>query len=594
MVCVSTAARSDIVGDRTFMATRDELAYQAVEWVTNNHFRTKKSRDKAGALFTMSPYFSTAINGTDIATYFGMGTSGQITVTQYSLPGTNDTFETVQQNALYSFNIDHSPNSDGSTVGQTPMSGPLLFKPSRQSYGVLLSWDQSFEGTVKGLRGRITIPVGGVSSTLNPDASRAKASNIPTTDGPMGATLTDYFSGNLSKSSSVYSNVMQKPLLRGKISTDRVVVVGLGDIDARLLWQCYAEERFNLTVGASIQIPAGNVMTNEYLFEPQLGARGHVALGANGLFHINAYENDNDLTIGCDIAADFKYFFDGTERRMATLYDINNKVMLPASPYRLVMRHLYCMVHPAANVLSMDHTIESRCQLDALLGISVAWKNVTVDAAYNLYWHQAETATPKTTTLWTDDTYALAHNHYSMYPLALGTTVLGGTSTTDSGGTIVRHSATTGTGSYSDANSPLQKHFNYIGANNDGSSTAPLRANNAQLSAGGHYPGAFTSMNGPIQKYGHNLSALTNRTPTSGTGVDAAGTGYQPVNYNVYATHTSTPAQITHSLVAGIGYRATGQWPCILGLGGLVELQESNRNNALETIRVWAKLGFQF
>lgn len=606
-------------GDRTFLAHRDELAYQAITWCSSNHYRTEKTGTANGGLLTATPFFTQTTNAGAIAALFTPGASASFNVANAplktwaedsTLTNSSDHLQEVFHKELWSFNIDHAPNSNGVSTGQIPMHGRLTLSPERRSYGVYLGWDQSLANIARGLRLRIMVPVVNALASLLPSDSTATPSSLPVTDGINGAMLTDYFSGDLRKGVSTHSHVLQKELVRGKIARDFIHAFGIADVDMRLDWGFYSDERCSISVGGSIQLPAGTTINSEYLFEPHIGARNHAAAGVSGALQLHAFTG-KDMTVRVDLQGDMKYFFEGTERRIVSVYDTANTVVIPASPYRLVMRHRYSGVQPAANVMALDHTIKPGFQLDALLGVSTAWKQWTIDLGYNLYWHQEEKATIKALDTWKDDQYAFAHNHYSMYAdTALDRFILGGTSI-DSESGVVNHSSATGTSAYHDRLTAVDKHQNRIGANRDGLST-PVRvsAHSPDNTDEAHKaPGAFTSMGGPIQNWRKNTSALKNQAVVTGgddpapadataastySGATTDGSGTQPVRYTISSAYLTTGAQITHSLIGGISYRLEGNYPVMLAIGGLMELQESNRNSALEGYRAWAKIGVQF
>jgi len=577
------------LSDRTFLAQRDELSYRALEWTINNHYQTKKSNTVLGGTFTATPFYTESTNSADIARWFGIGKTNAIDVTTRALSG--ETLKADLSDALYSFNIDHSPNSDGATTGYIPMHGRLTLEPKRRAFGTYLSWDQSLENIAKGLRFSVQAPIVDVQASLRPNDIYATASHIPVTDGQTGATLRDYFSGNLRKGISKHSHVYQKELVRGKIHNEFAHAFGIADIKLRLDWLCYTHKRFNYSLGLSLQLPTGTTITNEYAFEPHVGARGHAAAGYNGLLQLHAYAGKN-LTVRIDILGDVTYFFEGTERRMVSVYDLTDKVVMPASPYRLVMRNKYSGVQPAANVMSLDHTVKPGFQFDGLVGVSTQWNRWTIDVGYNFYWHQAEKLSLKNADAWSSDQYAFAHNHYSMYADALGTNIVGGTSKTEGG--LVQHKGTVGRdGDYNDPKSPLTKHQNLIGANKDGWGD-PQYVLWADMDENSPYPGAFTSMNGPIQATGKNSSGLIKQTVNADTGVGSNSTGTQAVRYTITSDYAATAEQITHSVVGGISYCFKGTYPVFIGIGGMLEVQESNRNSALENSKIWAKVGIQF
>lgn len=598
LLLVTSSLLSIPLSDRTFIAHRDELAYQAIEWTTSNHYRSEKNTKDMGGLLTATPFYGQSTNSSDLAYLFGMGTTGAINVTPISTITSLDNLEAELDATLYSVNIDHCPNCDGLSAGQLPMSGRLSIAPQRRTYGVYLGWDQSLDNILKGLRVRVIVPVVDVQTNLHSSDAGSQPSMVPATDGIPGSTLTDYFSGDFEKGPSRTSHVSQKKMLRGKISNTTESSLSIADIDIRLDWKCYSDERFSWTLGGSLQLPTGTTVSNEYLFEPIAGARMHVAAGLNTLLQLKAF-NRKGVSVRVDVMGDVKYFFEGTERRIVSVYDRTDAVVMPGSPYRLVMHNIYSGVQPAANVMSLDHKVNPGFQFDGLIGVSSSWNQFTVDFGYNLYWHQEEKLALRNADTWADDQYAFAHNHYSMYADALGSFIVGGTSTL-TGDTTVNHSSAAGRDSdYDDLNSPITKHQNKIGANrNNWASHSADIVVYSHMDDDGYYPGAFTSFSGPIQNDKKNTSTLLNQdvdTSTEGSiGVGIDGTGTQAVRYTITSDYAATAAQITHSLFGGLSYRITGEYPVIMGIGGMVELQESNRNSALEGMKVWAKIGVQF
>jgi len=587
--CLCAKLHAAPLSDRTFLAQRDELAYRAIDWTTNNHYQTQKTDAVLGATVTATPFYTQSTNSADIARWFGIGKTGAIDVTQRALSG--ETLKDDLSDALYSFNIDHSPNADGATAGHIPMHGRLTLEPKRRAFGTYITWDQSLEHVAKGLRFSIQAPIVDVQASLNPDDRHATPSHLPLTDGLTGSTLRDYFSGNLRKGISKHSHVYQKELVRGKIHNKYAHAFGIADIKLRLDWLCYTHKRFNYSLGLSLQLPTGTSITNEYAFEPHGGARGHAAVGYNGLLQLHAY-SDKNLTVRVDVLGDTTYFFEGTERRMMSVYDLTDKVIMPASPYRLIMRNKYSGVQPAANIMSLDHTVKPGFQFDGLIGVSTKWNRWTIDVGYNFYWHQAEKVALKKADAWSNDQYAFAHNHYSMYADALGTNIIGGTSKVEAG--TVQHKGTVGRDDdYNDPKSPLEKHKNLIGANKDDWGT-PVYVVWTDMDEDSPYPGAFTSMNGPIQTSGKSTSSLIKQTVDADTGVGANSTGTQAVRYTTTSDYAATAEQITHSIVGGISYCFNGTYPLFIGIGGMIEVQESNRNSALENSKIWAKVGIQF
>ncbi len=641
LACTSVSAAID--SGKTFIAHRDELANIGMEWTNTNHLAPKKevcSVDPAakkgqknapkkcvtpfGASMTATGFYGESTNKADLATLFGMGTTGAIKVTpglpaadNDSLPGA-DTIHTT----LYNTNIQLSPNSDGSSLNasagtnfnedpdeadtaqnRVPAHGTVKFAPKRQVYGAHLGWNQSLDAVLDGLSFSVRAPIVQVRSSMNPTTVGEVKASVPVEDGKSGNGLLDYFNGKLTNTiDGTNLNVNQSALAKNKFGANHNTVTGLADLEiaVQYAWNCAALKCANWSLGAVVQIPTGKKPDAVNLFESQYGARGHVAAGAKALAHFDAYTT-KDITVGFDIAANWKYFFKGTEVRTMGIYDVTNKVMLPASQYRLVMTHGITGVQPAANVLALEHDVTPGHQIDALAGMSVSWKNFTFDLGYNLYWHQAEKVVQKAS--WTNDKFALAHPHYSMRTTALGQYVIGGTSYLDGdaeinhlGGTIGDNDTDLTPSNYDDVYSPVDKHGYYIGANGDSGGTTLILSFDELSNVAPDFAGAFTSVNGPIQKSGVKTSALTKRIVDGADdeGVDIADTGTLDVHYNVSSLPATTALQLTHSIVAGVSYKVPGNYPIIIGVGGQAELQESSRNSALEGFKVWAKFGISF
>ena len=553
-----SAVNGAVKNDRTFIAHRDDLSNLGLEWTTKNHHLSKGNHSTLGATFMVTPFYATSTNDTDLGRLFGLGTTGKVAVSDGMSVVFNDeglgagkTHSVTPADpyaALYNFRIDHSPNSDGTTAGQIPMSGTVTLKPKRTVWGAHLSWDQSLDTVLKGLRFCVQAPITEVSTSMKATVI-GTASAIPATDGKTGATLDEFFNGSLSKDIATYSNVYQKGLAKHKMDNKWHSAVGVGDVNVSLNWNCCNTKRFNFGVSTSLRIPTGNTPTGEWLFEPIYGARGHVAAGAGANVHVNGF-NRGALHVGFDLAADWKYFFKGTEKRTLGVYDLTNKVTLPGSSWQNVMRHKQSGVQPSANVMTLDHTVTPGHQFEGLAGICSTWHNWTVDLGYNIFWHEKEKVVLKST--WYDDRYAMTHPKYSMLTTGDATEI------------------------------PAEQHLHVIGTAGQDEGTSP----DTDL---------YTSLGGPIQNNGKTTSALMvqERGTNSVTQDDADG-GTQTVQYNTTSANAVTESQITHSIVGGIGYKFKGNYPVVVALGGQGEFQENDRNSALEGWKVWAKVGVNF
>jgi len=636
LACASFANGAALQSGSTFIAHRDELANLGMEWTTTNHLAPKaackvevkkdakleknqpaeKCVNPFGTTLTATGFYSESTNHTDLAKRFGIGATGAIKITK-DTPTADNLHE-----AIYGLNIHHSPNSDGvsgsvkahaaddtTAYSRTAMNGTVNLSPKRTVYGANLGWKQSLDGLLKGLSLSVRAPIVQVKTNMRPTITGAEASAIPPVDGKTGATLSDYFGGKLTTDIATYAHVSQAALKKNLIDSANDTVTGFADVEMGInyAFDCCVVKGLKWGFGATAQVPTGNKPDGIKLFEAIYGARGHFAAGANGMIHFDAFSN-KDLRVSVDVLANYKYFFKGTEVRTMGIYDISNKVMLPASQYRLLMHHGVTGVLPAANVLTLEHDVTPGHQVDALAGLSVEWKNFTFDIGYNLFWHAKEKVVQRTN--WSNDSYALAHNHYSMKTTAVGdeqNDIIGGTSRVGDGASAINHNgyvlrADAQASGYADETSPVAKHGYVIGSNGDAGGTALIiiqESTDDEVD----YPGAFTSINGPIQKAGVTTSALFTQSPATvdgdgddiqSTGINVAGADTLTVQYNVSSLPAITNAQITHSVVGGVSYKIPGAYPMIIGVGGQGEFQESGRNSALEGFKVWAKFGISF
>lgn len=545
------AAHATINTDRTFIAHRDYLSNAGMNWATKHHHQQKGNHRSLGATFTVTPFYEASTNDKGLAKLFGMGTTGKITVTDDGTPVVANTTPTSEHvhTGLPGSLVDHAPRTNFAEADKNPMFGNVLLKPKRRAWGAELSWDQSLSSVLKGLSLHVRMPIMEVSSSMRATVI-GTASALESADGP-SKTLDLYFAGKHIKDLATSPSTLQKGLSHSRIDDKWHSVTGIGDVDVRLNLEHYKYKNMTFSSGASLQIPTGNAPDGKWLFESVYGARRHIAAGLSTAMHADGFSKGN-ITFSFDVAADWKYFFAGTEVRALGIYDNTNKLVLPGSSYRNLVRNEHLGVQPSANVLNVDHTVTPGHQFEGLFGTSAAWKNWTFDLGYNVYWHEAEKVELKDGK-WSDDRYAITAGSKDEAP------------TPDVFGYDADQAA---------------KHLNRIGG--------MYREGGLDAATNPRY---FVSVNGPIQNANHLTSGLRNQDvadPTEDTD------GYQAVQYTVTTSKSHTAAQLTHSLLASVGYKCTGEYPMIIGLGGQYELQSSDRNSALEGFKVWAKIAVNF
>lgn len=563
-----SAAQATQYGSRTFMAHRDELSCIALDWVGDSHYKVKSDDKSLGATLMVTPFYTQSTKAEKIATLFGQGVTGKIAI--------KDPSKTNLDGELEGGEIDQAPDADYTTPLRLPMFGTVSFNPVRTAYGARISWYQSLDSMFKGLSFFACAPVEEVSTNMGMTFS-GTASNVSTDSGTAGKTLGNYFGGTLTKSQSTSLHVQQEALKKAKLSSTKQSKLGIGDVHLGLQWLAYQAKKIDLSLGLNLVVPTGNTPTNEWAFEPMVGNSNHVALGASvgGVFHATARKN---CTVDFTATLDWRYLFDGTEKRVVGVYDSTAGALFDNGHYHLMMQHQTIGVFPGANVLSKECTVTPGHQLDAVAGIAGSFKGVKFNLAYNLFAREQNKVALKEK--WSNDTYAFASPYYSVSSTALGTTVLGRT-----------------TGGAADTSNPIAKHANVIGANFDGWKLPVIDKGVTVETVAYAKPGGSTSVGGPIQETGAITSALPRQTVNATTGIGSVETtapGTLKVRYNLTTAPAITEAQLTHSVVGGLSYQFSGDFPVIVGLGGKLEVASSTSNSALENWMVFAKLGVTF
>ena len=159
LVLMSSTAQTALQNDRTFIAHRDDIANIGMDWVTKNHYQGRGDHTTMGASLTVTPFHARSTNHADLARlWYGRYRSGRITY--------NTVTRSTMHTDLYSFNIDHSPNSDGASPNQVPMSGTARFKPERHVSGIHINYEHSLDTILRGLRFIVQAPLTEVSTTM--------------------------------------------------------------------------------------------------------------------------------------------------------------------------------------------------------------------------------------------------------------------------------------------------------------------------------------------------------------------------------------------------------------------------------------------
>ncbi|MBX9830852.1 hypothetical protein K2X40_02760 [Candidatus Babeliales bacterium] len=266
-------------------------------------------------------------------------------------------------------------------------------QPEQRAYGVHLNYHQDLDKILKGLYFKINVPIVNVENSIDPEFT-AGAVAVNLTNVSTAATATDglkaYFNGTFANTTPENAQEALKYLKFGA-NNNEDSSTGVADIDFILGYYFLYTNKYRLAVNMGVTIPTGDDADSNKLFEAIVGNGDHWAFGA-GLDGGATVWTNGDHSISVHSALNYRYLFEGTERRTLGLKDDSGKI-IPYGHYALVGQAgtgADVTLIPAANKLTVDCDVTPGSQLDMIVAFAYHYCGFTFDLGYNLFFREEE------------------------------------------------------------------------------------------------------------------------------------------------------------------------------------------------------------
>ena len=373
--------------NKTFLMPRSQNANLAMEYTTYNELIQHKDGDFFGANFQVVPFYMESSDSDDIGKYFGINDRSNIRLGNAAL---------ITARAA-DFNYGNMIHDNAATAGV----GTVNYDPDLQAYGARIDYYQDLEMIVEGLYLKIALPIVHIENDMNIKTDVTTASNY------FDATnLSDYFKGSYSK--PVGDADAQESLEYAKINGSQSET-SVADIDFILGYKFFDNEDYYVGLNIGLTIPVGNDSDGTWAFEPIVGNGGHWAIGGGFDASTKLWE-DGDQNIKLTAVANYRYLFEGTEKRTLGLI-LPDSSKISWGQYSLVgklgeVRNTTQLI-PAANILTKDFDVEPGSQFDSAVYFTYNNGGLTIDLGYNFFWKESEDVHLKSA--WTDSEYGIAY-----------------------------------------------------------------------------------------------------------------------------------------------------------------------------------------
>jgi hypothetical protein len=389
--------------DKTYLSTRPQisnLALQQTTWHTNLYRRPDA---KYNGTFQVTPFYQASTESTELGKYFGFdwgGTRGKeniISVRPEVQEDADPNGLVKVYNARY---IIH--NYDAVDT----LAADYYMRPEQTIWGARFDYHQDLDKILDGLYFRISTPLVEVKNRIEITKVHEETSQaIPGLAGT-NVTFLDYLSGNVEN--VVDANNLQDPLKYAKIDGTTHSSSGLADIDVRLGWKMLYKKWMRGGMSVGMQVPTGKTPKAEWLFEPVHGSGHHWGIGLNADLNLTLWRKNN-RSIDLMFAADYKYLFQGIEKRTIDFFAAGSspKASIKGGHYLLGgQENVAGAVFPLANVLTQDFKVTPGNQLDGIINLNVNYNNWIFDLGYNLFLKEDENLSLRNP--WVNDKYAIS------------------------------------------------------------------------------------------------------------------------------------------------------------------------------------------
>ncbi len=268
--------------------------------------------------------------------------------------------------------------------------GGIVFRPKHQQVGLRFDLHHDLCGPFENFFFQVSTPLVHIKNDLKVTICDDALGD------ECGKPLARFFNGSYEVTDDIFN--LQSPLTKARICGAHSRM-GFGDIDFNLGYKCYEKEQHHVFLKIKLTVPTGSKPNGEYLFDAVYGNGGHFGLGWQLDTGMN-FECTKHATMKVMAAFMHNYLFEASEIRTPSIkgepfshYYLAGRVGQEEKPF-----------FPAANVLTQSMRIKPGHQLEGLLAGSFKSSNFVIDAGYNLYWRDRESAWVKR---WKDNEYAL-------------------------------------------------------------------------------------------------------------------------------------------------------------------------------------------
>ncbi|MBD3273016.1 hypothetical protein GF385_01540 [Candidatus Dependentiae bacterium] len=377
--------------NKTFLMPRSQGVNLPMEYSTYNELINHKN-DFFGAHFQVVPFYMESSDSSDLGKYFGTNNRSNVRL--------DDAAAVTAGTADFDYNLLIHDNAATAGVGTVDLS------PELQAYGARIDYYQCLEKILDGLYLKVALPIVHVDNDVHITTAVTTASNNFT-----AANLSSYFQGNFSVAAGNADS--QAALTYAKMSGSHSET-SVADIDFVLGYKIFDKDNYYVALNLGLTIPVGNDSDGRWVFEPIVGNGDHWGFGGGLDASVKLWE-DGDQNIKLTAVVNYRYLFEGTEKRTFGLLDPAGNKVNWGQYYLAGTVGTACSAQqltPVANILTLDADVEPGSQLDSAIYFTYNNGGWTIDLGYNFFWKEREDINRKTA--WTDNQYIIVQRDQDM------------------------------------------------------------------------------------------------------------------------------------------------------------------------------------